>query len=277
MQHFFVPTDFSETAKTAFQYAHRLAKKTQAAITLVHIYSDKDTERQVYEQLEELKKEIQANEKTPLIAINVVAIKGIFIDVIAELVKKYSYDYIIVGMKGLRSVNTSWLGLKELKSVDNFWIGSHTTKLLEHIQTPIIVIPKNSELESMQQISLAIDTKKDYAPEVFKPLQNITKLYKSNVNIITIRLRNEETDAENETLQLKKVKKWLGEDIPCSLQIIIADSVHEGLKYYLSQRKDKSMLVMLSRKMDFLERMFGVSSTQQMAYTTDVPLLVLHT
>jgi nucleotide-binding universal stress UspA family protein len=166
--------------------------------------------------------------------------------------------------------------MKEVESVENFWMGSNTIKILQNIQKPVVIVPRNAAFQPVNQIILAIDTKKEYLSEVFKPLHTLVNTYKSNVTIVTVRLRDEEKDDDNEILQLRKIKKWLGEDVPCSLKIVLADSVQEGLKYYISQEKDKNMLVMMSRKMDFLERMFGISETQQMVYSTTMPLLIIH-
>jgi nucleotide-binding universal stress UspA family protein len=275
MQHYLVPTDFSATAKGAFQYAFELAKKTQGNITLLNIYTAGEDELQVLAQLESLKKEILESNQVN-ISIELLALKGKLIDILADLVTKYTYEYIIMGMQGSRSVNLSWLGMKEVESVENFWMGSNTIKILQNIQKPVVIVPRNAAFQPVNQIILAIDTKKEYLSEVFKPLHTLVNTYKSNVTIVTVRLRDEEKDDDNEILQLRKIKKWLGEDVPCSLKIVLADSVQEGLKYYISQEKDKNMLVMMSRKMDFLERMFGISETQQMVYSTTMPLLIIH-
>ncbi len=275
MQHFLVPTDFSETAFSALQYAVALAKHTKSDITILHTYTDKQNEPKIAEQLAQLQHEIMQH-TTQVINMTSVAIVGDFIEVLTNLLKEKTFATIIMGMKGLRSINMAWLGMKELETVENFWVGSHTTKVLETVKIPVLVVPKAAKFRSLQQLTLAIDTKKDYLPEVFIPLTKLATYFQSNLNIVTIRLRDEQKNEENEELQLKKVRKWVGNEIPCSFKVVIADEIQAGLRYYISQENNQDMLVMVTRKKDFFEKLFGISTTQQMVYSTTTPVLVLH-
>jgi nucleotide-binding universal stress UspA family protein len=210
------------------------------------------------------------------IEIHLLVLSGEFMEILEELVQNTVYDYIVMGMKGSRTLTSSWLGMEKAESVDNFWVGSHTNKVLEKIKIPIIVVPPFAKFRNLQQITLAIDTKKEYVSEVFAPLQTLADFFKSNVAIVTIRLREETKEEDKEEVQLKKIKKWIGNTIVCSLKVVIADTVQEGLQYYIAQKNNQDMLVMVTRKKDFFEKIFGLSATQQMVYSTDTPILILH-
>lgn len=273
MLNFLVLTDFSPTAQSALRYAVALAEKMTAHITLLHIGN---TPENTAKNIAQLATEKAKYETLKYANIHILDAYGDFLATLQDFLLHNPINYLFVGMKGLRSLDTSWLGLKDLEKVEKFWIGSHTITVIENVQVPIIVVPEVSVLLPLRQIVLSIDTQKDYNPETFLPLQEIAMKHQSHVDIVSIRLRSEPKDEDNETLQLRKVKKWLGETIPCSLRVILADGVYEGLRYYMSQVQKENMLVMVTRKKGFFEKIFGISATQQMVYAAELPVLVLH-
>jgi nucleotide-binding universal stress UspA family protein len=274
MLHFLVLTDFSPTADSALRYAVALAEKMNAYITLMYIGEHLTT---IQEQAEQLKK-LSALKSAfqPVASIHIIIDYGDFTAIVKDFLHSNHTDYIVVGMKGLRSLNTAWIGVKELKTVERFWIGSHTIKVIENVDVPVIVVPLKAVLLPLKHIVLSIDTQKDYNEETFLPLQQIALRHHSHIDIVSIRLRNESKDEEHESLQLRKVKKWIGESVPCSLRIILSEGVYEGLRYYMSQIQKENMLVMVTRKRSFFDKIFGISATQQMVYAAELPVLVLH-
>jgi nucleotide-binding universal stress UspA family protein len=273
MLNFLVLTDFSPTAQNALQYAVALAEKMTAHITLLHIGNNSENTAHYIAQLAKEKEKYESVKHT---SIHILDAYGNFLVTLQDFLAHNSINYLFVGMKGLRSLDTTWLGLKDLDKIEKFWLGSHTVEVIENVQIPIIVVPEKSVLLPLRQIVLSIDTQRAYNPETFLPLQEIATQHQSHVDIVSIRLRSEVKDEDNETLQLRKVKKWLGETIPCSLRVILADGVYEGLRYYLSQVQKENMLVMVTRKKGFFEKIFGISATQQMVYAAELPVLVLH-
>jgi hypothetical protein len=64
-------------------------------------------------------------------------------------------------------------------------------------------------------------------------------------------------------------------EVDCTYKRIVAKDILTGIKYYMDKKGDNDMVAMVYREHSFIETIFGMNHTHEMAYHTTVPLLVL--
>jgi len=121
-----VPTDFSENAWVALQYAANLAADTKMQLKIIHVYNQ--TENAATDQMNTLRS--QFNDQFPSIDFNGSCLKGSLNENINQLLRDESYKLIIMGTKGAT----------RLKSV---FLGSNTMNIISQSPIPVIAIPEN--------------------------------------------------------------------------------------------------------------------------------------
>ena len=270
MQVILVPIDFSPQSRNAAAHAATLAKSFQGKLLLFHAYMlptpvsevpyvmvtvddlQKDNELMIKKEAEYLNAE-HGVETEWLVRI------GIPSDEIKALTEERPIDLVVMGMKGVG-------GLDKI-------IGSTTTNCLRKLKTPVLIIPQDSRFTEYKHITYATDFHNELLTRSFDPLVQMAKQFKSTVSIVYIH-RDADRSEVNE-LDWRKNMTNILPGIDYSFVKIEDDSVKHGLTEYIeSSRTD--LLVMLTHRHNFFERLFNRSQTTTMAYETKVPLLVLH-
>jgi nucleotide-binding universal stress UspA family protein len=270
MQVILVPIDFSPQSRNAAAHAAMLAKSFHGKLLLFHAYMlptpvsevpyvmvtvddlQKDNELMIKKEAEYLNTEYGV-ETEWLVRI------GIPSDEIKALTEERPIDLVVMGMKGVG-------GLDKI-------IGSTTTNCLRKLKTPVLIIPQDARFAEYKHITYATDFHNELLTRSFDPMVQIAKQFKSTVSIVYIH-RDADRSEVNELDWRKNMANILPE-IDYSFVKIEDDSVKHGLTEYIeSSRTD--LLVMLTHRHNFFERLFNRSQTTTMAYETKVPLLVLH-
>jgi nucleotide-binding universal stress UspA family protein len=262
MQHILIPTDFSDNAFNALQYAFAFAQKMGATLTILHVYTEETEKEAVFQQLASLRHDLVAAQPHA-VSVFIEAITGDFLSILQEILSQKKYQCVVIGMKGK-------------SMLEQIFIGSNTLNVLDNVQTPVLVVPQNAVFNPLHKVSLAIDTHNTYHFATFDVLKKILLHFKSNLMILTIRMRQAQESVEADKMQLLKIKQWIGDQLPVALKTVIADSVSEGLQYYLAQKSDNNLLVMVARKRNFFEKIFRTSFTQQMAFVAEVPIMIIY-
>jgi nucleotide-binding universal stress UspA family protein len=135
-----VPTDFSNAAMNAAEYAVSFAKEINANVLLLHAYNvpmalagDVPVMITTPEELQKdneklLKKEVARLKKKATVQIAYKAKMGLAVDEIVE--EEKNVDFIVMGMTGAGKLS-------------EFLLGSITTATLKKVKTPVIVVPEN--------------------------------------------------------------------------------------------------------------------------------------
>ena len=270
MQVILVPVDFSPQSRNAASHAAMLAKSFHGKLLLFHAYMlptpvsevpyvmvtvddlQKDNELMIKKEAEHLNNEFGI-ETEWLVRI------GIPSDEIKALTEERAVDLVVMGMKGVG-------GLDKI-------IGSTTTNCLRKLKTPVLIIPQDARFAEYQHITYATDFHNELLTRSFDPLLKIAKQFKAKVSIVYIH-RDADRSEVNELDWRKNMTNILPE-IEYSFVKIEDDSVKHGLTEYI-ESSHTDLLVMLTHRHNFFERLFNRSQTTTMAYETKVPLLVLH-
>ncbi len=264
MKKFLVPTDFSENATKAVQYATELALLLEASITLVHTYRvystsgmfisvesylKKDAARQMLETYEMVEKKLGKEKVESKI------VRGDTIPVIADMANKNDYDLIIMGTQGAG-------GLEEI------FTGTTTNGVLKKSQKPVLAIPEGFEYAPIETIVLAIDQKGVSVSKILAPLVKIAQKSEAHVRIF------HKDVGENDTGIDPSIEMYL-ESVSHSFHYDLDDDhLKESINQFVKDYK-ADMLVMVRRQRSFLEEVFHVSATTREVFNSSIPLLVL--
>ncbi|MFZ1322124.1 MAG: universal stress protein [Ignavibacteria bacterium] len=279
MKNILFPTDFSQNADNALNFAIDIAKKTNGTLILFHAYSvqlvDPNMPAEIYlsayqeeeksakENLEELRKRILDCNKDDtgknLFEVEAIVSQGLVVDEALSIVDEFNIDIVIMGTHGAS-------GLTELI------LGSNTASLIENSPVPVLAIPQNVINKSIDNIVYAYDDIKANMPS-FQRLLKFSEIYNSEITLLHIIETGNNTEDKNKKA-FEEIKNNIGTD-KIKLALVTEENVLEGINEYINSNK-VDVLAMAIRKRTLLDKIFNRSLTKKMAYHTKIPLLALH-
>ena len=279
MKNILFPTDFSQNADNALNFAIDIAKKTNGTLILFHAYSvqlvDPNMPAEIYlsayqeeeksakENLEELRKRILDCNKDDtgknLFDVEAIVSQGLVVDEALSIIDEFNIDIAILGTHGAS-------GLTELI------LGSNTASLIENSPVPVLAIPQNALSKSIDNIVYAYDDIKSNMPS-FLRLLKFSEIYNSEITLLHIIETGNDTEEKNKKA-FEEIKNTIGSD-KIKLALVTEENVLEGINDYISSN-DVDVLAMAIKKRNLLDKIFNRSLTKKMAYHTKIPLLALH-
>lgn len=267
-----VPTDFSDGAREAFDYA-------------VNLYSDYDTIQYVllhsYEMprggsaggvmmnLEEaMKKESVRDlsielkymrEKYPDLEIETRSRYGSVENAVARTVNEDSVGLVVMGTHGAS-------GFKKAM------IGSNTAKVLDNIVKPVISVPCGWKYKRVKDIVYATDLHRMENPEALLPIQTVSKHFDATIHIVYVAENPGDIDLEKEVEKLPLNKMF--KDRKKTFKVIESRNVADGINDYVKEI-NADMAVLIPKVATFWQKLFKNSVTEGVAFHASVPLLAI--
>lgn len=278
MKKILVPTDFSNCAANAIDFAVQSAKIIPMEITLLHslelngnIYTDyigvnrefnQILLNEINEKLDELKEKM---ERTEGVIVDTWVSKEPLQKSIIQSVHGKKIDFIFMGTLGAS-------GIKE-----KLW-GSKTAETIGKSGVPVIAIPNEYKWKKPQKILFATNQfEKD--PAILNIVFELAGLYMAGVQVAVFTdedddkagtfLENERKISEYETF----LKEAYNENTLTSAHIY-GENFNETLQNFIA-KNDIDMLVMVTYPHAFWNRIFNPSKTKLMSYHTKIPLLAI--
>jgi nucleotide-binding universal stress UspA family protein len=268
----YYPTDFSPCAQNALKYAMHLAKATKSDIEIIHeidihtgpsatmISKDamgivsmvEDEAKTKLAQIQENLKDEGVNSTT----------KIIFGSKLVEYLKNYEskQNSIIV------------MGTKGSSNAENRIFGSVTHKIIHEVSSPVLVVPIEAQFDGISEILFAADYS-TIDKDQFNQLTNIGSYFHSTIHAVHVL----ETDSKEEDKNLAKDLEGKIRDLSdypqLEFQMLYAKNIEERLQSMITEQ-DMNLLVLITKKRSFFERLFGQSLTKKMVYHTKIPMLV---
>jgi nucleotide-binding universal stress UspA family protein len=278
MKRILVPTDFSPTAEKAFRFALDLAKKAKGTVILYHTYLPVEStfvgteksrtqynaqaEANIAKRLQRLKKKVTGDAAE--VTVSTVVGRSPLIDNILGFAEHNHIDLIIMGTQGAS-------GLK--KTI----IGSVAARVLEKSDLPVLLVPSKYELEEPRKFVFATN----YQPadkQALTMIEAMSKLYNADITVLHfLSAYTAESDKVKERNDFDTYAFAIQRDFNGSnlkFHLLETLSVTETMET-LDKKFPYDIMAMVRRKKTFLERFFIKSFTQNMAYVTKKPLLVI--
>lgn len=277
IQKILVPTDFSQAAQHAFNYALRMADHLEASVHLLHvIYPQVDSfdapiiaTQATRAQIEAAQEVIKAFEAAGLDKVkadltHVPAIQsnvevGSAVAVINSVAEKEMFPLIIMGTRGEHSA------LEKL-------LGTVASGVVGNAHCPVVVVPETASFQNIQRVAYATDLQLADPYEIWR----VAKLLAPFHTIMHVVHFGDE-EKKGAAPQLKELETFFQENVP-ALQIQFHQFVQEELTDDINAFADQysiDLLVMYRTHRSFPDRLFHRSRTKQMSKKTKVPLLVM--
>ncbi|MFA6260877.1 MAG: universal stress protein [Bacteroidia bacterium] len=267
-----VPTDFSDVAKNALDFALDLCHKTNAEIHLLHVnpvpVADINFPQETYQLYLSEMKDYAEKELNALVEKQVKpsGIKygththiGFVNDEVIQFIQGNQIDLIVMGTTGAS-------GLQELL------IGSNTASIVGRSPVPVFVIPPSARHLNFKHVLYASDYSEPEFPAVSR-LVYFAELYNAKITVIHAKTESDRYFNSENNFFVKNRDQIKSEQI--TIEAVsnpdITDAVNEYIDY-----KGVDMVVMAKHNRSWFDRIFHRSMSKRMTYHTRVPLLVLN-
>ncbi len=276
-----VLTDFSERSLHAAHYALLIAQKIRANVLLYNsfevpdfamaghhsINSDygkiknhsKTKLRDLCHELRMYIKESQGSQSF-LPIIDFQCEEGVVANAVAELEENKDIILMVIGTHGTNNEQA-------------FLMGNNCLQIIDAANTPLLIVPENTQLKNIEKIVLATDTPMadiDY----IKWTSNLAKPFFAEVSVINI--LDATAPMVNNNAEEDIFKKTINEDVAnlnIDYKVITGFNIKQGFDW-LMNNVNFDIMAMIHRKSNQYDYFLKASVTKNMANITDVPLLV---
>jgi nucleotide-binding universal stress UspA family protein len=278
MKRILVPTDFSPTAEKAFRFAIDIASRGKGTVILYHTYIlvestfigtektrkqyNTQNEANILKRLQRLRKKVLGDSTD--VSVSTIAGRSPLIDNILGFAEHNHIDLIVMGTQGAS-------GLK--KTI----IGSVAARVIEKSDLPVLLVPAKYELEEPRQIVFATNYQKT-DKQALTLVDAMAKLYNADTTVLHfLSVYNAESVKEKGKADFNTYAYHLQREFNESnmkFHLLETSSVIETMET-LDKNFPYDIMAMVRRKKTFLEKFFIKSFTQNMAYITKKPLLIV--
>lgn len=268
------PTDFSTNATHASEYAGMLAKKLDAKVIILHVFSipmvpANHTSYNVRFAIDSYRtslstdleifttKFIQDTGLSPERVSSKIEY-GFPADVILEIAEQINADMIVMGTKGASNFMDKWLG-------------TNSQKVMQEAECPVWIIPNRAKIEYPEKVMYAADFQEDEVLATHKVLELIKPLGAS-CNVVHI----------NDFFELyagagvHDMVNYLNDEFESedvSFQNINSEGIIAGLEAHIRQSKPNLLAFALHEK-SFLNKLFETSITKHFVQEAKLPMLI---
>jgi len=269
-----VPTDFSDNANTAIEYAGQLAKSLNAEVLIVNVYTPAVTQYNVISPLiaeETGRAQKLAVEKLESISNLVQKQYGVkcktqfevggIVDSIDTIVTQHRIDLVVMGTRGATGL-------------DKILFGSNTTRVIEKVKCPVLAVPKDCPFQAPKRIVYATDFHNAELNHLGK-LVSIAKAFDAEIMMTHITTDSAAMKSE-EMLKRNFAKKVseLTDYKSISYFVKYEEDINRALDSFTTQVY-ADWISLLTRERTLFEKLYNPSLTKAMAYQTKIPLLAI--
>lgn len=281
-----VPVDFSVESNNAVKLAIDFAKKFSAEIRLFHVYYNPaievapfDTSHAYHINLSNYLHEIEQNARNQMremiislkkiidrdkikIRITQSLSNGLAADEILSMIYKYRPGLIIMGSKGMGKQSEGM-------------IGSVTMKVVAKSEVPVIALPDNSNLISVnkvQNIMYATDFD-EYDEKALYKLINLLHPLNPALHLVHVSVGKKRTW---DKVKMDTLSRYISDEfkeISAENKIIVSDDVLNGLETYIRENP-VDIIALTNHSRGLLDSFFTPSITKMIMQRINKPLFV---
>jgi nucleotide-binding universal stress UspA family protein len=271
-----VPTDFSENALHAIEYAAETAKATGAGLIILHVYTPPVSMQSSIRAV--MAEDVGRETKAAKARLKTVA------DTISEEYKGLTCTFNvavgdpvpeILAYAEEKKADLIVMGTQGASKLANVLFGSNTASIIEKAGCPVLCIPFNLAYRKPEKILFATNFAFSDI-EGARQLVELAKGFKSSLIFAHVVVGTEETDAEREVIEKFASEIKLQTGYPEIKGTVISDAtINTGLDA-LIEKHGADMIALATRKRNVFQKLFNPSITKKYSYHTTVPLLAFH-
>jgi nucleotide-binding universal stress UspA family protein len=261
MKKILVPTDFSESAGKALDFAINLSKIFDSKVFLVNTYAVPHAGATMMVSIDDLlkqesvkhlnKEEERLKAAHPNLEVVTYCLPGSLDAALKDFTKDHHIDLVVMGTTGA----SGWQGKL---------FGSNTANLVGNISCPVIAIPYESTVNKPCKLVISTDLKTPTNSAVYEPVKGLAASLGSSIRFVHITNKNTSKD-------LGALEKEFGNEV----DFVYDEDVELGLNEYLSIN-NVDLLVIVAKKHGFFESLFNPSVSKRLARELTIPMMFLH-
>lgn len=278
MKNILIPTDFSENAWNAIQYAIALFDKEQCAFHLLNTYTptiahsrfmastvsggmEDVTRRNSDRGLKTVLARIRNTYDNPNHSFKMISSFNLLVDEVKEVVEEQQIDLVVMGTKGAS-------GLEEV------FMGSNTVRIIKSVKNcPILAVPEHFEFATPNEIAFATDFNRFYTHSELRPLIDMANAFDAVIRIVHVQYEIKAL-SELQQFNLSMLRKYLGDLEHYIHTVSELNSVSKTLEVF-AQELDIHLLALLNYQHSYMERMTREPIVRRVAFHTQIPILVI--
>lgn len=276
MRKILVPTDFSDNATNALEYAIALFKYDISEFFIMHAYQDAiyaNESEVTRENLPEVTNTIANQSKTQLDALlkyvneispnprhtyHIISSNSVLVDAADKIANEENIDIIVMGTRG--ATNNKQIAF-----------GSHTLQVLKYVECPVLAIPEKYKYTQPKHIVFPTNYLIPYKRRELKLLCEMACPYRAEIDVVYI------SQSEMLSLRQQDNRDFVESELcknPINFKTIKAKNIPNAIQNYIKE-SGIDMLVMVNNRHSFLENMLLESTIDKMSLSLSIPFLVL--
>lgn len=277
MKKILVTTDFSDHSKAGLLFAVQLAAQDNYHLTFLNVHHLYNSSAWDAVRIDDYEKEQKDLTRTKLVKFveevyATLNIEPVNIEYVIEIsvlpnaciidyAHDHKFDYICISTRGAGKIDKI--------------LGTIATNLINHSETPVIVVPFDYNIFEIKSILYASDLD-DYKNEILEVVA-FAKALNASIELLHFTSQSDEPKQSRELeVKIKEVT-----DYPIHIHIIekepelhLVDAIESAVE---NLQFSPSVLIMFTgRTKNWFERIFYSSNSEQYAFQTKVPLLVFN-
>ncbi len=266
-----VPTDFSENAYFASQYACKLASKNKLNIELFHCYTTTST---VFNEENDVSSILKADililewkerllSEFPTLRIHTTCVAGLLTEAIPLVTEQDTYVFVVMGTTGAG----------EGKSI--IW-GSNASSIVSKSAIPVLAIPNGYDKFQLDKVAMLTNFKAEELETLTNYINTVSTIPQLDLIHIYKGIHNKnkiEASLQSWAFNIKQIDEIETVDTlsrPLEEQNSALDSIPEVIQQVITENDYDIILVTKTRK-SFFERLFHTSVSKQIALHLNRP------
>lgn len=279
MKNILLPTDFSENAWNAINYAIELYKKEECVFYILNTYTPSiansrfmaSTSSTVLSEdgvrlrsksgLKAVLRRIKSTFDYPNHSFKSISSFSLLIDEIKEIVEEHQIDLVVTGTKGA-------------SGIDEVFMGSTSVRIIKAVKNcPVLAIPQHFEFVTPNEIAFATDFTRFYTQSELRPLLEMANTFEATIRIVHVQ-HEIKALTELQQFNLSMLRKYLKNVEHYVHTVSALNSVSKTLEVF-TKELDVHLLAMLNFQHSYMEKMTREPVIKRMAFHTQIPLLVI--
>ncbi|WP_430613902.1 universal stress protein [Flavobacterium sp. JP2137] len=272
-------TDFSDLADQAYRYALSLAEKITAEIHILHVVpiieaTDLEEQQRIHPFAEFYKENLEAQQwqafQDEVKRLEQIALANDQWDVPVYFhFEKGYFQEIALDYTSEKGINLVVMGTAGSKTLDAQLFGTHTSKLIDALQIPVLAIPQRAIYAAMRNFATAVLLTKNEIPLIAQLKKQLAPFQKPFTCVHIAATAKEAANAHN------RATAWLEQLSDQDIQLHILNETDSicGLKKYVSEQHI-DVLCLLHRNLSVVQRFFKTNYTKNLLQQSETALLI---
>jgi nucleotide-binding universal stress UspA family protein len=268
------PIDFSNCALNALEYAAKLGERYRARLIILHVLNredyrklaplDEDGKYQtdfVAQKLKSLQEAVlKESASLGLLSCEAIILEGPIVEGTLAYAKKITADLLVVGTEGVNDFKEQVFG-------------SRSSQMVLEAEQDILVVPRKVYFRHPRKLVYA----SDYLEEDKLAIQKVVELasfFNAEIDIVHVSSNQRLIDKALHLSMVNEIKPFVKYEKTHYTLKTFRDDLALGLENYLQLAKG-DMLVTLSKKKEFFDKVFSNNLSRKMSYFITKPLWVI--